>query len=732
MQHLRQLFEIIRQARLSINLDKCVFGKDSLIYLGFLINKDGYQPPRNRIKAIEEFPKPANVSQLRRFLGMLNYYRRCIPAAVQKQAPLHDLLQGLPKRSRAVLQWTDAADQAFDKCKRSIAEAVVPAFLAHEAPLALVTDASNSQIGAALEQQDNGAWRPIGFFSRKLSDTESRYSTYDRELLAVYAAVRFFQRILEGRQFTIKTDHRPLIYAADQHSDRASPRQQRQLDYILQFNVEWTHIKGEDNIVADTLSRTCTVSMPTQLDPAAISQGQQSCQELPHLLEATPSKLHLLSIGEQQVYCEISTGVVRPYMPVSLRRAAFNVVHGLAHPSRRATARLLAQKFFWPGLRKDAARWSRDCEPCQRAKVQRHNRSALGDFNAPDNRFDHVHIDIITLPLVRNLHHCLTVIDRFSRWPTAVPRADMQAVIVARAFYEHWICLYGAPLTISSDQGTQFESALFTALTKLVGAKRTRTTPYHPQANGMVERFHRTLKAALMCSPNTPWPDLLPSVLLGLRTAFKEDLQASPAEMLYGTSLWIPGEFFVTDSIPASSRDFVGKLRCSPRTSSLCQRQGIRSNIHSSSRTCRAAPMFLSEWTRSASHSSHRTQARMKSLSDSTTGRTSSRLMVLRRPFSPTPSSRPTWSRSIQHQSSQPTTTSPRLQSREVRHLQSSNHPPPQPPQQHIRRVSFPSSLHDEVTGEGVDVAVEPPRIPPAHPQAGGRRKQALIPRLLF
>ena len=85
--------------------------------------------------------------------------------------------------------------------------------------------------------------------------------------------------------------------------------------------------------------------------------------------------------------------------------------------------------------------------------------------------------------------------------------------------------------------------------------------PYHPQANDMVERFHRTLNAALMCSPHTPWPGLLPSVLLGLRTAFKEDLQASPAEMLYGMSVRIPREFFLTDSIAAPSRDFVGKLR---------------------------------------------------------------------------------------------------------------------------------------------------------------------------
>ena len=428
--------------------------------------------------------------------------------------------------------------------------------------MALITDASNQQVGAALEQFEDGTWRPIGFFSRKLSETESRYSTYDRELLAVYAAIKFFQRILEGRQFTIKTDHRPLIYAAQQRSDKASPRQQRQLDFILQFNITFEHIKGEENVVADALSRTCAISMPTGLDPESLSQAQQDCNQLQHVLQSTSAaELHRLDIDGHPVHCDISTGAVRPYIPTALRRAAFDVVHGPAHPSRRATTRLLTQKFFWPGIRKDSADWSRACEPCQRAKVSRHNRSALGNFSAPDNRFDHVHVDLITLPLVRNLRYCLTIIDRFSRWPVAVPLADMQADTVAKAFFEHWVCLYGPPLTISSDQGTQFESALFNALAKLVGATRTRTTPYHPQANGMVERFHRTLKAALMCSPHTPWPDLLPVVLLGLRTAYKEDLQASPAEMLYGMSLRLPGEFFVTNSTSASPRDFVGSLR---------------------------------------------------------------------------------------------------------------------------------------------------------------------------
>ncbi|XP_023246587.1 uncharacterized protein LOC111643269 [Copidosoma floridanum] len=158
------------------------------------------------------------------------------------------------------------------------------------------------------------------------------------------------------------------------------------------------------------------------------------------------------------------------------------------------------------------------------------------------------------------MQYCLTIIDRFTRWPVAVPLSNVQANTVTKAFLDNWVSLYGTPLYITSDRRAQFESELFVGLAKAIGAQLIRRTSYHPQSNGMVERFHRTLKAALRCCPQS-WLDCLPTVMLGLRTAFKEDLEASPAEMLYGTTLRIPGEFFVSESVQADKSSFVASLR---------------------------------------------------------------------------------------------------------------------------------------------------------------------------
>ena len=141
------------------------------------------------------------------------------------------------------------------------------------------------------------------------------------------------------------------------------------------------------------------------------------------------------------------------------------------------------------------------------------------------------------------------MIDRFTRWPEAVAIANITAETCARALLDNWICRFGVPTRITTDRGTQFESALFTSLRELTGMHRIRTTSYHPPSNGLVERFHRQLKAALKCHDNV-WTQALPLVMLGIRSSIKEDIDTSPAELVYGTSLRLPADLVKINSTP--------------------------------------------------------------------------------------------------------------------------------------------------------------------------------------
>jgi len=149
--------------------------------------------------------------------------------------------------------------------------------------------------------------------------------------------------------------------------------------------------------------------------------------------------------------------------------------------------------------------------------------------------------------------YCLTCIDRFTRWPEAILIENQEAETVARAFYDGWIARFGVPLRVTTDQGRQFESQLFKQLNRLTGSQHLRTTAYHPQANGLVERFHRQLKTALRCHNNNRWTEALPTIMLGIRAAWREALGATTAELVYDETLWLPGQF-LSDQ-PVTTKD---------------------------------------------------------------------------------------------------------------------------------------------------------------------------------
>ncbi|BHF71785.1 hypothetical protein SprV_0401484500 [Sparganum proliferum] len=561
---LRNAAQNISEFGVVINPSKCVLGVPSLDFLGHHVDAQGLRPLSSKVEAIRDFPPPTSKRQLQRFLGMVNFYRRFLPNCADLMLPLTNLLSG-PK---GPLELRGHALTAFERIKTSLADATLLTHPAPKAPLSLMVDASTVAVGAVLQQHINDSTRPLAFFSKKLSPTETRYSTFGRELLAIYLAVKHFRHFLEGRDFTIFTDHKPLTFAIRSHSDKYNPGEISHLDYISQFTTDIRHIDGPKNAVADMLSRPSLsafhLSHGIDLGAMAAEQRRVGCPG-----DDSVDSLQLVDVplttGTGTILCDVSTPFHRPYVPASMRRAVFQTLHGLSHPGIRASRKLLAERFVWPGLNKDVKAWTRSCLCCQRNKVQRHNKSPSGTFPSPDAQFNHVHLDVVgPLPPSNGYTHLLTCVDRYTRWPEAIPLPNVQAETIVKAFVSHWVAIFGAPSMITTDRGAQFESTLFQTLLNFLGCTRIRTKAYHPAANGMVERFHRQLKTALRAAEDPEnWSDNVPVALLGIRAALKSDLDCSAAELVFGTTLRLPGEMVTPTSRGAEEtpENFVHRLR---------------------------------------------------------------------------------------------------------------------------------------------------------------------------
>jgi len=542
----------LHNSGLVVNKQKSEFFKDSVDFLGHTLTSTEIIPSDKHLQALKNFEPPKTVKQLRRFLGMMNFYRKFLPNLSALTQPLTSLTS-----SKASFHWSPDAQASFEKLISMLEQVTALCYLAPNDVYTLTTDASSIALGAALHSQTG----PVGFYSAMLHGAELNYCTYDKELLAVYKAVRHFEWLLLDRPFTLQVDHKPLLNMFDKVA--IIERRRRQIQHLSTFQFTIVHLKGTDNVVADTLSRTLDVHA-TSLN---FSPLQMPNADMQHLQECDTS---ITAIPEQ--HRSKDSGVWRDMrsrllVPSSFRQDLIKAAHELCHPGAKATKAQILVSFVWPGIHKDVSTYVKNCLACQAAKVTKHTKPNYTSYGHCGN-FSTLHIDFVgPLPSNKGKRYLLTIFDRNTRFFYAYPKAHPTSAAAIEALYQ-WISLFGVPDTIISDQGTHFESKLFQETTAALGIEKRRTTAYHPASNGAVERQHRRLKTALRTkseSVSSNWLKHLPLILLGLNNCISSDTGISPSQAVYGRLLSIPNCVFDTQT---------------PFVASHPQRQYQRSNVH--------------------------------------------------------------------------------------------------------------------------------------------------------
>ena len=298
VEHVRKVLELLRQNKLFAKMSKCDFLKDKVEFLGHVIGKSGVETDPKKTEAITKWPIPQNVSDLRSFLGLANYYHKFIENFAEISSPLNELL-----RKDSKFMWTTEHDQAFKTLKEKLSSTPVLAIPDISTPFSIHCDASDKTIGAVLSQNDH----PVAFTSRKLTEAELNYSVHEKELLSIINALRVWRHYLLNQNITIYTDHKPLEFFSTQST--LSRRQARWLETFSEFNPTIKYKRGLDNTVADALSRINTL-VEISFDKELIDGIRRSYEKN----EETKSIVTDLENGTRKEQYKLEDGLWSVYM----------------------------------------------------------------------------------------------------------------------------------------------------------------------------------------------------------------------------------------------------------------------------------------------------------------------------------------------------------------------------------------------------------------------------------
>lgn len=554
---LREVFSRIRSAGLTVSREKCIFCKPELKYLGYVIDRNGLHVDNDKVSAILNIPTPANVTEVRRVIGMMSWYRRFIPNFSTLTAPLTNLV-----KKNVKFRWNDDCENSFRVLKEALVSAPVLCCPDYNLPFVIQCDCSGYGIGAVLSQPHPEGERVIAYISRSLNKHERNYSTVERECLAVLDSITRLRPYIEGVKFTVITDHHSLIWLSNLKDPRG--RLSRWAVSLQQYDFEILHRKGKDHLVPDCLSRAVPkidLVNSENHDDADIAYNEDTWyNNLINKVVKDPAKYPSWRVINKRLYkyvkckypdlSEPEIDCWKEVVPKKARTKLISLAHDLitsGHLGTFKTYNKLCNRYYWPKMRSDVGSYVRKCKVCSCHKVEQKAPAGFMVSRPYVNQpWELISADLVG-PLPKSSHgyiYILVVVDYFSKFPLFFPlrRATVQPIV--KAIEDHVFMQYGVPSSIIVDNGVQFRSREFTKLMNSYNVKIRYTANYHPQANP-TERMNRVLKTVLSSfieDNQRIWDTLLHKVGCAIRSAKHEVTGNTPYFINYGREMILDGQ----------------------------------------------------------------------------------------------------------------------------------------------------------------------------------------------
>lgn len=558
---LLRVLQKLKRANLTINFDKCRFFRDSLKYLGYVVDSHGLRTDPDKVQAILNYPVPSNRKEVKRFLGTASWYRRFIPNFSTIAGPLNKLTS--TKNKTASFVWSPDADKAFLDLKSCLVQAPVLACPNFDLPFDVHTDASNYGVGAMLSQVVDGVEHPVAFMSKSLTGPERNYSVTEREALAVLTALEHWRCYLEnGRPFTVYTDHSALKWFLS--LTNPTGRLARWGVRLSAFDFSIKHRRGKDNVIPDSLSRCVPVADLTCSSPTATTDTWflnifngclNSPTSFPNYLIKN-DKLYRRMNNKNALTSEFSWKevVCAEDRPQVLAKCHSEPTSG--HFGIFKTYKRLSLSYFWPKMYADVVKHVSACEVCLAYKHVTHR--VLGTMGRPKDccrPFQMLSIDLVgPLPKTRKQHCYIFVVTCcFSKYCLIFPLRRATAQAVSQIIEDDVFLVHGIPQTIVLDNGTQFNSNEMLNLFKKYKVPNVHFTPkYSPQIN-TVERYNKSIVTAISTFVNDDqraWDVNLSKIRFAMNNSVNEVTGYTPAFLVHGRELVTCGSHYIDNDTP--------------------------------------------------------------------------------------------------------------------------------------------------------------------------------------